>query len=174
MNHEDLSTLVDGETAADRRTALIDELAADREARAAWQRYHVIGDVLRAGGQAPAKPATVVELPRRERRAAGPLAGLAIAASVAALAVMFVLQRPGGDAGSTGFEVAESLPPAPRVAAAPAPATAAATTAEPAAMTGAGSEQRLNGYLVNFNEQRARLGVPGVHPYVRIVGFESR
>ena len=34
-------------------------------------------------------------------------------------------------------------------------------------------DQRLNGYLVNFNEQRQRLGVPGVHPYVRIVGFEA-
>jgi len=33
--------------------------------------------------------------------------------------------------------------------------------------------RRLNSYLVNFNEQRSNLGVPGVHPYVRIVGFES-
>ncbi|HMM76912.1 MAG TPA: RseA family anti-sigma factor [Gammaproteobacteria bacterium] len=33
--------------------------------------------------------------------------------------------------------------------------------------------RRLNSYLVNFNEQRSNLGVPGVHPYVRIVGFEG-
>lgn len=34
-------------------------------------------------------------------------------------------------------------------------------------------QRRLNSYLVNFNEQRSNLGVPGVHPYVRIVGFEA-
>lgn len=34
-------------------------------------------------------------------------------------------------------------------------------------------QRRLNSYLVNFNEQRSNLGMPGVHPYVRIVGFEG-
>ena len=35
------------------------------------------------------------------------------------------------------------------------------------------SQRRLNSYLVKFNAQRSSLAVPGVNPYVRIVGFQS-
>lgn len=34
-------------------------------------------------------------------------------------------------------------------------------------------DQRLDSYIVNFNEQRVNRGVPGVHPYVRIVGYNA-
>lgn len=174
MKHEDISALVDGEAGEQERESAISGLCGDRDARRAWQRYHLIGDVLRGGAEAGAQ-AAVTRLPqRRPRPARAPLAGLAIAASVAALALVLVLGGPADDA-APGFEVADRSSDA----AAPAPAGAATAgaplvQASPAVAESSESDRRLNGYLVNFNEQRARLGVPGVHPYVRIVGFEAR
>lgn len=178
MNQEELSALVDGEVVDHDLPRLLDALGEDPGARRAWSRYHLIGDALRGDGGALVTPAAeVVTLPERRRV---PLAGLAVAASVAVLAV--VLVTAGGRGGQeTGLEVAETLAPA-------SPGDSAIAAAEPLAPRPVGSvadapaaalepvgvyDQRLNGYLVNFNEQRQRLGVPGVHPYVRIVGFEA-
>ena len=35
-------------------------------------------------------------------------------------------------------------------------------------------EQRMNRYLVNHNEYAASRSMPGVMPYVRIVGYEGQ
>ena len=35
------------------------------------------------------------------------------------------------------------------------------------------TQQRMNSYVTDFNEQRARQPTPGVHRYVRIVGFDT-
>lgn len=182
MNNEDISALVDDEIDADGCAAMIDRLSADADARRAWSRYHLIGSALRE----PRLPevnraAEIVPIAAPRRRLATPLAGLALAASVAVIAVTLVL-RSAGPAPAPGFDVAEHAAPlAPAgdsvaaVAAAPAAATVSSLTSAPAAnVVPVGAyDQRLNGYLVNFNEQRARRGVPGVHPYVRIVGFEA-
>ncbi|MEQ8663968.1 MAG: sigma-E factor negative regulatory protein [Gammaproteobacteria bacterium] len=184
MNHEELSALVDGEVADEDITRLLDALGDDAGARRAWARYHVIGDTLRGSAAAlsersPAPAAaTVVALPSARRQL--PLGGLALAASVAVLAVALVIGGSGGDDGGAGLEVAAGAPApaapetvAPLAPLAPQPvssvADAQATALDPAGI----HDPRLNGYLVNFNEKRSRLGVPGVHPYVRIVGFEA-
>ncbi|MCB1749261.1 MAG: anti-sigma 24 factor, partial [Gammaproteobacteria bacterium] len=117
--------------------------------------------------------ADVVPLPARDRLRA-PLAGLAIAASVAALSVVLVAGNRGEPTVTPALEVAQSGAVAPSVPAA-APAVDSIVGDEASGLVPAGAyDQRMNGYLVNFNEQRARLGMPGVHPYVRIVGFEQR
>ncbi len=181
MNQEELSALVDGEVVDHDLPRLLDALGEDRGARRAWSRYHLIGDALRDDGGVLAAPAAeVITMPQRRR---APLAGLAVAASVAVLAVVLITaggrggQAPGlevadtlapaspGDAGGASVAAAESLAPRPVGSVADTPAAAL----EPVGVY----DQRLNGYLVNFNEQRQRLGVPGVHPYVRIVGFEA-
>lgn len=177
MNEEQLSALVDDELdAADARSAL-DTLGTDDALRRAWGRYHLMGEALRAGRD-PSARATVVPLPERRGRAM-PVAGLAIAASVAALALALVL-LPAGDDALDAPALADTAPPS-----AAALASAAAVqpqvrslvpveaSREPAIAPAGAYDERLNGYLVNFNEQRSRLGVPGVHPYVRIVGFEA-
>ena len=181
MKYEDISALVDGEVDDGARAPLLDTLSADPAARKAWGRYHLIGDILRttsldmrvatSPAQVAARPdAEIIALaPRRSLR--GPLAGLAAAASVAMAAILLV-NGSGGPA-----------PQAPILASAP-PVAEMQITAQAVATVDAGRDlhlvpagsfdQRLDGYLVNFNEQRSRLGVPGVHPYVRIVGFDTR
>lgn len=176
MKHEDLSALVDGEIDDEARPQLLDALSADRDARGAWRRYHVIGDVLRnapamveAASAAPHRTAEVVALPAR-RTIRAPLAGLAVAASVALVAVLLVngAGMPAGQAELAAVDGGAADTP-------PSQVVATVGDERDLQLVPAGSfDQRLDGYLVNFNEQRSRLGVPGVHPYVRIVGFDAR
>ena len=177
-NEEELSALVDEELDDAAQSQLLDTLSTDSAARGTWDRYHLIGEVLRNGTPAP-QQARVVELPRR-RASHTPLTGLAIAASVALVAVVFVLGRGPGEPAAISapaFEVASDTTvaaPAPVARVAESlPAAAPGLAAPPATDALQRQDRRLNGYLVNFNEQRTRVGVPGVHPYVRIVGFES-
>jgi sigma-E factor negative regulatory protein RseA len=192
---ESFSALVDGESdgpAGPRITRLLnDEASRDR-----WARYHLIGDVLRdsAAPLAPdlrhrisaaidAEPALLAPAARQEApptvtpaRAVRHLAVAASLAAVGVLGVMLVARAP-------------SQPPPATLAQAPvAPATLlpVPSAAQPQVVRwdegGTPSsanpqtiefERRLNSYLVNFNEQRANVGVPSVHPYVRIVGSET-
>jgi sigma-E factor negative regulatory protein RseA len=176
MNEEDISALADDEIEAASLAPLLERLGGEAGARRTWARYHLIGEVLRGEEGGAARPAEaapaaeVVPLPGA-RRLRAPLAGLAIAASVAALTVVLVAGDRDIAGRPAGFEVAQggALPP---VAATPVDSI---TSEDASGLVPAGAhDQRLNGYLVNFNEQRARLGMPGVHPYVRIVGFEQR
>jgi hypothetical protein len=84
------------------------------------------------------------------------LAGLAVAASVAVIAVLGVQQTRTPDA----------VPGAVQVAANP-PAPASTERAEVQAQNG----NRLNAYLVNHSEYAASSGIPGISPYVRIVSY---
>ena len=179
MIHEQVSVFMDGELDAGDVDELVEALGDDGNLRQAWTRYHLIGDVLRGDnpvfGEARARPwienaappATAAVIPWRSR-VLKPAAGIAIAASVAAVTVAIAL-RSGSD-------------PSPDLQIAQAPSTATHITPlvnsvktspnEPVIPTGI-YDQRLNGYLVNFNEQRVLRGMPGVHPYVRIVGFKA-
>jgi sigma-E factor negative regulatory protein RseA len=174
---EQLSALVDDELDELERPLLLGRLQRDRALRETLGRYELIGEVLRGSGQ----PAALGVASRVEAALSGdaalhgaepmhgasrwwkPLAGVAVAASVAVVAVYLV--HPGQqDAG-------------PTLANAPAPEI---RTVE---VQGEGGEQwariqpqvdeRLSGYLVNHNEYAASRGVQGVMPYVRIVGFEN-
>ena len=183
MNKEDISALVDDEVEAARRGGLLDELAADRSLQQTWGRYHLIGDVLRSRDSSTTGVEPVVMAPRHlhveghgagsARGASRPLLAYGLAAGIAALAIVAVLRAPS--------ETPQTVPTSsgrtsgPALVAAAGEATGAASVAPGVIRTvSASGTQRLQGYLVNFNEQRARLGVPGVHPYVRIVGFEPR
>lgn len=189
IDEQTLSSVMDGDGATGETLAGV---AAADGSRAAWARYHMIGDVLRdnASAIAPAEfsasiaariadEPTVLAPRGRTKSAMRPVAGFAIAASVATLAVIGV-QR---------MDPAEVSNPAPAIALSPAsevvPVPAAASPAVAAATVDTGpaplelardtqpAQRRFNSYLVKFNEQRSNVGVPGVNPYVRIVGFES-
>lgn len=189
---ESLSALADGELAGEQAGALARQLAADPALRARWGRHHLLQAALQAdtpiappaltravreriAGE-PAllvKPATrPAAAPQRPPARLGkPAAGLAIAASVAALAVVAVdrLNPPQPVAGAP-VEVAESVT-----------GSRAPGNVDPLAVPGglplqtvnAGGSppQLINGYIVNFNEARAPGGLSGVNPYVRIVGY---
>jgi len=150
MSDEELSALVDDELSGAARRQALDRLLADSARRRAWGRYHTIGAAMRDA--LDGRRSEVVQLPQRRRPALLPLG---LAAGIAALALAVSWTR--------------SSPPEP---VAVAPATAPQTVdivANPARAT-----RRLDGYLVNFNAQRARLGKSGAHPYVHVIGFDEQ
>ena len=183
---ERISALLDNAGDRTDQTALA-AIARDPATRRTWSRYQLIGDSLR-DGEIPLKNqhfgARVAAALERESPVSSrapttaasrrpfwlprPVAALAAAASLAAL--MFA-----------GW-YSRSLPEAPTALAAHSgapstrpPITPASNRAAPhiSVLSEEEYQRRINSYLVNFNEQRAQLGVPGVHPYVRVVGFES-
>ena len=174
---EQLSALVDDELDEVERPLLLGRLERDTELREILGRYQLISEVMRGAGQVATlgiaeRVKRVLDqettLPAADKPKAGglgwlkPIAGLAVAASVAVVAVLAVT--------STRQPTDEM---APRLA-----------STQDAAPTTRGGEQlweriepridkRMAAYLVNHNEYAASRGVQGVMPYVRIVGYEN-
>lgn len=187
LDHETLSIIVDSELET-RDPRKFESIAADQELRSKWARYHLIGDVLRDNltDVAPAHIAdgirTEIEreptifIPQRRRRSwLKPITGLAIAASIASVAVIGV-KRSDVDPALNDATVSANpmqLPDDQIAKVLEEPITVSLDDINPALGT-PHTKRRLNGYLVKFNEQRSSFGVPGVNPYVRIVGFESQ
>jgi negative regulator of sigma E activity len=193
---EEMSALVDGELELRSTRETIDVLLQSDELQLHWSRCHVVRDVLRhkvypdAGDQLRDRvraqladealhfPARRL-MPLRWRHTLKPVAGLALAASVAVVAIL-AIRGP------------QQLPGPPQTVQAPATRVVASTastivpvstTAEhairPAALkrlqwntTEPAVANRLNAYLVNHSEY---LGGPmsGIHPYARIVGYDT-
>lgn len=198
---EQFSALVDDESELP-PAALVDALLDDDAARRRWSRHHLIGDVLRdrdapldlglaarisaAVGTEPALlapaalPPRVTQAPPQRRR---PWAVAAALAAIGVTGLLLALRAPPptpADLPLAAAPTTQAPSLAPVAALAPGAGGAAPVvhwddTGTPSATAPGNSEfqRRLNSYLVNFNEQRSNLGVPGVHPYVRIVGFES-
>lgn len=107
---EQLSSFIDGELNREQGEHLISDLSSDEELKACWQRYHIISDAMRSGlpdtlnhefadkvmsaiesepailaPHTPSRSSTKQSLPINKR-----VAGFAIAASVATLAVIGV------------------------------------------------------------------------------------
>jgi hypothetical protein len=152
MSDEELSALVDDELSGAARAQALDRLLAEPARQQTWARYHMVGVVIRDAHQL--RQPTVVALPQRRRRALLPLS---LAAAVAALVLAVSWTR-------------SPIPEPPAVAVAPTTAPDMVDiVAEPASAT-----RRLDGYLLNFNAQRARLGKSGAHPYVHVIGFDEQ
>jgi sigma-E factor negative regulatory protein RseA len=194
---EFLSALVDDELGDFEQRRLLDELGADPELAGRWGRYHLIGEALRGGlpartdmgfaerlqanlsDEAPLQVepgALVSDAAESPRRAAHPVIGLALAASVAAVTVIGVQsllgERPTGQT-----QVVE----APTPVAEPAPKIAAAVSGTPdqavqrvrsvnPLITNSEDAARLNSYLITHFEHSA---APGLLPQVRVVGYTS-
>jgi sigma-E factor negative regulatory protein RseA len=180
---EQISALVDGELPAAEQRLLLERLARDPALRARWANYHLISDSLRQGlapltdpglaervtAAVEAEPARPSARPSRWQNAVKPVAGLAVAASVAVVAVL-ALQQPGGgpQPGAAGVQVA-ATPPATADYARLAPV---ASDVLPAQVQTVQQSGRLSEYLVNHSEYAASGGMPGMLPHVRIVGYE--
>lgn len=184
-NRELISALVDDETSATEQERMLELLQQDAGMQSLWNRYHLIGDALhdhvvdrraftlheRVWQSLEGEPTVLA--PRRHTRLpplAKQAAGLAIAASVAALAILSVQYlKPvasGGEAGQwvQARQAAPQTSPQVVAAAAPRPEEAA-KNAPPKVI--------LNPYLVKHNEYSAASGMQGVLPYVRIVSHED-
>lgn len=203
---ESLSAFIDGELNGD-PTPVIDGLMRDEEMRRKWMRYHLIADAMhqslpecldsRFGSRVAAALRTepTVLSPTRRRLPAylKPAAGLAIAASVAAMAVITVQRleygaQPGmnaapaitADAASSGSaavpeKVAEIHPINPQIPAMRQytfPVRRVSSNGAPGpAPTLVNS--RLKNYLLNYNAYHAQAGMQGMPPYVRLVAHDN-
>lgn len=169
--HEQLSALVDDELDAAEQALLLRQIGADSLLRQRLARYQLISDALQnhlpprldvgfhstVHAALQDEPAIHLE-PSRFAGMVKPVAGLAVAASVAVVAVLS-LQAVRTEAPSSTPLVA-SAPVAQDYLRAEIKAPPAGTREAP---------QSLNAYLVNHNEYAVNRGML---PYVRLVGHE--
>ena len=193
---ENMSALMDGELEARWASETIDVLLESNELQARWSRYHVVRDVLRHKAYPDASAGLCERMrmcladeplhfprpwlvPRRWRETLRPVAGVALAASVAVVAIL-------------GVRGLGQLPDQPKTAQAPSTRVAASTTLAIAPVSTATQAEvrpadlrrlqwntsepavaiRLNGYLVNHSEHMAGA-MTGIHPYARIVAYDT-
>ncbi len=177
---EHLSSLMDGELSRETGLFLTRRLSADEEMCNTWERYHLIRDCIRQPGSKRVVTGLSVKLsasldaegkPSAPSRSANrwikPVSGLAIAASVALMAIVVTAPQPGempatGDAAlSTAanqpFVSPNNLPLAPV-------SQAASYTPEPQA-----NSNRLNAYLLRHNQMARTAGRQGFVSFVPIV-----
>lgn len=176
---EQISALLDGELPPAEQRLLLERLGRDAGLRSRLSRYQLISDtahqtlpphidlgladrVMMALDEQPAYQPSAADWAARAMK---PLAGLAVAASVAVVAVLAVQQVRIPAAGTPALQIAGDAPVP--VAVVPAAAeTQLAATPQP-------GNERLNEYLVNHSEYAASGGMPGISPYARIVGYEQ-
>jgi sigma-E factor negative regulatory protein RseA len=173
---EQLSALVDDELDEVERPLLLGRLQRDAELRDCLGRYQLIGEVMRGAGQVATlgvaeRVRKVLEQEtgpaagkssRVDRNWWKPLAGFAVAASVALVAILTVTSISEESADET-VQLAGKQTPAAEI-----PVSEQQwDRIEPQV------DKRMAGYLVNHNEYAASRGVQGVMPYVRIVGYSN-
>lgn len=193
--NEQLSCFMDGEL---KDLDAVTNALGNREVHACWRRYHVIRDILRdsrpvrlpndfcvrlmqALESEPAIFNPRMSRPRKPsftRHILKPVAGLAIAASVATVTVVLwqnVYLSPATDS----YSVAANTPNTPsrdlpKVLAAQNPGMGLPGVAKVADEDGAASEEdSLNAYLIRHMEYTSAGGGTGMLPYVRLAGYDN-
>lgn len=182
---ERLSALVDDELPSNEIGGEVNKLSGSEGAQASWSRYHLIGDAMRREigplydiglAQAVSKrleDEPVVLAPAALKRSVSArrktLAGLAVAASVAAVAVVMTPQLINPEGSETRpATVAQQEQPAVNnqtyfVAQ---DGTRWELLKKPAV------ESRLNAYLVNHQERSAASNIKGIMPYATFVSYD--
>ncbi len=175
---EQISALMDGELQGTDLQRALDELQCDTGLKGCWGRYHLISDVLhnhavqlnrsRNDSIMPLSDKTHSMRGWHSRRIIKPLAGFALAASVAALTIFsvqtFVFISPGTDTS----QLAAWSPPSIAASPVSTPLQGARwESAQPA------FESRLNHYLTNHNEYSTSAGLQGMLPHARIVAYDA-
>ncbi|UCC57350.1 MAG: sigma-E factor negative regulatory protein [Gammaproteobacteria bacterium] len=175
--HEQLSALVDDELSEAEQALLMKRLGTDSYLHRRLARYQLISDSLRnqlpdqidPGFSARVQAAVLNEptdarssIPASKRLAAllKPVTGLAVAASVAVVAVLSLQS------------VREDAAPLPPVASTPSSADFIRADSTPEPATPPRADTTLDIYLVNHNEYAVNRGMQGVLPYVRILSNE--
>ena len=178
---EHLSSLMDGEMSRDSGMFLTRRLSSDDSMCETWERYHLIRDCIRQPGgkqlvtglskklnaklEAEQPPAMSVW---QRKQWLKPVSGLAIAASVAMLAIMVAAPPPGMIPGTAGdsalaqpanqpFVSPNTLPLAPV-------SQAASFSSSPQTQ-----DQRMNNYLLRHNQMARTAGRQGFVSFVPIV-----
>ena len=179
---EHLSSLMDGELSREAGLFLTRRLSSDEEMCDRWERYHLIRDCIRQPGSKlvvtglcakisvslNAEEAPTVS-PWSDNRWLKPVSGLAIAASVALMAIVVTAPQPGempapGDsalstAANQPFVSPNTLPIAP---------VSQAASYTPASRA---NSNRLNAYLLRHNQMARTAGRQGFVSFVPIVAI---
>ncbi|HHC71280.1 MAG TPA: hypothetical protein ENK54_00135 [Thiotrichales bacterium] len=183
---EQISALLDGELAAGESELLLKRLERDPGLRERWGRYQLISDTL--NGHLPERVdmaladrvmAAIEEEPVWHEPSAGrnplsmrlakPVAGLAIAASVAVVTLAGVESLRNGNGGQKAPAVVAEVQRAPTPA-------GSFTYVSGTRWRAAGPEvqAKLNGYLVNHTEYSGSSNLQGMFPYARVAGYDVR
>jgi sigma-E factor negative regulatory protein RseA len=168
---EQISALADGELDPRERELLLRRLDADPDARMRWSRYHRIGELMRGGtvaagdGLADRVRERLLDEPAHAGGSAlpvwvRPLVGLAIAASVAFVAILGIRSQ---------APVTDLSP----VAGAPIPTVVDGPVAVRAAALREDAEQerlrqRMEAYLINYAEAAAATQPQGLLEFVHV------
>jgi len=177
---EHLSSLMDGELSREAALFLTRRLFTEELMCEKWERYHLIRDCIRQPGSKQVVTGLSVRLSAtldaentptvsawRRSRWLKPVSGLAIAASVALLAIMVTAPQPGQtpvDAGmALSVPVNKPFVSPNTLAASPA---SQAVTYSPAQQANA---NRLNAYLLRHNQMARTAGRQGFVSFVPIV-----
>jgi sigma-E factor negative regulatory protein RseA len=178
---EQLSALMDSELSEREARLIIHGTGQDKALSDIWMRYHLIGEALRQdlpktiNRNFAEKMSRVLEnephilVSKRRLPSNGwrrPLSALAMAASIAGIAVL---------GWKTNLQLPSAQTPSP---AALSPASQAAIQPLPVATVRWSDRQtktspRLDRYLMNHQQFKSSTEMDGVSPYVRIVGYET-
>ncbi|HYN76229.1 MAG TPA: sigma-E factor negative regulatory protein [Lamprocystis sp. (in: g-proteobacteria)] len=181
-----LSALVDGELLPRHALTLFAAVERDPALAAAWERYHLIGQVVRGGRVQPdargiaaavreqlrAQPRLLVPraavIPPRVWRP--PFAGAALAAAAVLLAVFAVpsLYQGPDPVAALALPAASPLGTASGPRREDAPNTARRWQTDRSDLAG-----KLDLFLVNHQEAAPATGVKGMLPYATLVGYET-
>jgi sigma-E factor negative regulatory protein RseA len=188
---EGYSALLDGEVDDVEQQALLAAIGDDEHIRPSLARYRLIGDGLRgepvridALGVADAvrerlqrEPVVLAPPPAGASRHARPrwwqpAAGLAIAASVALVAVGLVPRMLSDSAETPASVQVVGVPVAP-------PMLVSDSDPRPAAGThwihsAPAEDDRLTRYLADHTEMATQTGMPGIVPYASFVGYDGQ
>lgn len=178
---EQISAMFDGELDEQEQELLLRRMEQNPEMQSSWSRYQIIGDVMRHSLNAAAHPDLLqnikrkiehepIVVPTSQSATAGlrmmkPVAGLAIAASVAAMAIIGLQNM--GQGGSPYQDT-------PRLAQTQPLSTIQRVSGTRWDMQQPETESRLNGYLVNHSEYTSGISLQGMINYARIAGYDSR
>lgn len=174
--NEQLSALVDDELGEAEQDLLTRQVARDSELGQRLLRYQLISDAMQSHLPDRVDPAFSLRVKRllraepvlrvhpRLNAFVRPMAGLAVAASVAVVAVMSLQTTRENDVSA----------PAQSIAAMPAPEGYLRVKDDLSGVAPAAADGRLDAYLVDHNEYAANRGMQGMLPYVRLVGHDMR
>jgi sigma-E factor negative regulatory protein RseA len=182
--HEQISALVDDELAEAEHALLSKRLAGDAALRSKLSRYQLISDSLQ--NHLPRKtdpdfhigvqlalqdePALVQTTSARLTRLFKPVAGLAVAASVAVVAVLSLQSvRQEIPSATSTLATAPVLEEQMPLGVAPLLANNTPNVSDNVSS----NAQNLDIYLVNHNEFAVNRGMQGMLPYMRLVGHDS-
>lgn len=178
-SREHISSLMDGEVSRETGRFLVRRLGADEELCATWARYHLVRDCLRhqqgvlANETLAARVRQMIaedSLPPKRRKVTlawlKPAAGMAVAASVALLAIIAV----GPERQSTPAAVGELADRAEAPAFTSPQSLAPAPVSQQASLFGASAgNTRMNAYLLRHYQAAGVAGGKGFVTFVPIV-----